>query len=91
MGSLPGGSAWALAKDIAEGHVMVTERLAKRLGGDLERVQFEVDRRLRTIRGTQPALDDIEALRTRNRKIQRLSSCLMILRAYRMRVKRRVR
>jgi hypothetical protein len=86
MGGFSGGSAYAMAKDIAEGYVLVTERTYGRLlPTELEQLAFEMDRALRDIRGQQPALDDLPAIQVRNRKIQKLTSALSMLRSYRMR------
>lgn len=88
MGSFPGGSAYAMARDIAEGYFTVTERTFQRMGrGDLDKITFEIDRLLREVRGNQPDLDDLPAIQTRNRKIQRINTALMILRAYRLKRK----
>jgi len=84
----PGGSAYAMARDVAEGYLLVTERTFKTLGrSDLDQLGFEIDRHLRELRGDQPALDDLPAVQLRQRKIQRLNSALMIMRSYRQRQK----
>lgn len=84
----PGGSAYAMARDVAEGYLLVTERTFKTLSrGDLDQLGFEMDRHLRELRGDQPALDDLPAVQLRQRKIQRLNSALMIMRSYRQRQK----
>jgi hypothetical protein len=70
-----------MAKDIAEGYLLVTERTFQRLlVPELDQVGFEIDRAMRDIRAEQPSLDDIMALKARNRKLQRLTSALTILR-----------
>ena len=90
MAGFPGGSAWAAAKDVAEGYVLVTERTFGRYDlGQLEKLAFELDRALREVRGEQPALDDLEAVQTRNRKIVRLKGALSMLRSYQQRRFRR--
>jgi hypothetical protein len=76
-----GGSAYAMAKDIAEGYVLVTERTYLRLlAPELDQLAFEMDRAMRDIRSDQPALDDIMALKQRNRKLQRLTGAMSMLR-----------
>ena len=85
VANFPGGSAYAMARDIASGHILVTERTFGRLDPpDLEKLRFELDRHLREVRGDQPPLDDVTAQRHRNQRIQRLNTALMILRSYRM-------
>jgi hypothetical protein len=89
MGHFPGGSAWAMVRDIAEGYYLVTERSFRAFGPpELDRVQFELDRRLRDTRGEQPDLADLAAIQLRNRRLQRLQSATVILQAYRARLKR---
>jgi hypothetical protein len=70
-----------MAKDIAEGYLLVTERTYNRLlPAELDQLAFEMDRAMREIRSDQPPLDDIMALKVRNRKLQRLTSAVTILR-----------
>ncbi len=84
----PGGSAYAMTRDVAEGYVLLTERSFKMLTrADLDQLVFEFDRHLRELRGDQPSLDDLAAIQLRQRKMQRLNSALMMLRGYRQRQK----
>jgi hypothetical protein len=84
----PGGSAYAMARDVAEGYLLITERVFKTMSGsDLDQLTFELDRHLRELRGGQPALDDTPALQMRQRRMQRLNTALMIVRGYRTRQK----
>lgn len=82
MGAFPGGSAWAMARDIAGGYLTVTDRTFFRLaGGQIDQAVFEMQRRLRDVRGQQPDLEDVGALRQRNQAIQRLNAALRIAQA----------
>jgi hypothetical protein len=84
MANYMGGSAWAMARDIMEGFILVTERtFARMLPTELDQLAFEMDRIMRDVRGDQPSLDDLPAIQQRNRKISRLNTALMILRAHR--------
>lgn len=86
MAGFPGGSAWATAKDVADGYMLVTERTFGRFeAGQLEKLAFELERALRDVRGDQPSLDDMEAIQVRNRKITRLNGALTMLRSYQQR------
>jgi hypothetical protein len=86
MATFPGGSAYMMAREISEGYFLVTERTFQRFGPpELDKLLFELDRLLREIRGDQPALDDLAAIKTRNRRISRLNTAAMILKAYRQR------
>jgi hypothetical protein len=85
VGTFPGGSAYSMVRDIAAGHLLVTERTLKNLGpGDLATLSFELERHLREIRGEQPAVDDTSAIQQRNRRIQRINAAHMILRSFKM-------
>lgn len=77
-----------MARDIAEGYVMITERSFKTLTrGDLDQLGFELERHLRELRGDQAPLEDIQAIQGRNRKIQRVNTAMMVLRSYRAKAK----
>jgi hypothetical protein len=85
MSKFIGGSAYAMARDIGGGFVNVTERTFKAMSdGDMNKLIFEIDRFLRDLRGSVVATDDIQVVKARNRKIQRLNSAVMISRTYRM-------
>jgi hypothetical protein len=86
--TVPGGSAFAFAKDIGEGYQTVTERSFKALSkGEMETLAFELERALRDIRGEQAPLEDLVAIQARSRKIQRLNGALMMLRTYRQKAR----
>jgi len=86
--TLPGGSAFGFSRDIAEGYQIVTERSFKQLTRpEMDQLAFEIDRALREIRGEQAPMDDLLAIQTRSRKIQRLNGALMMLRSYRQKTK----
>lgn len=89
MASFPGGSAWAMAKDIAEGFVLVTERTFTRFErSQLDQLAFELDRAMREVRGEAVALEDLPAIQVKNRKLTRLTSALSMLKGF---VQRRFR
>ncbi len=89
MSNFTGGSAYAMVQQIAGGYVLVTERTFKRLSaGDLNQLGFEIEKLLREIRGDQPPGDDTDAIQKRNRKIQRLNSCRMMLQSFRKRFRK---
>lgn len=86
--AFPGGSAYAMARDVGEGYLLVTERTFKTMSrSDLDQIVFEIDRYLRELRGDQPALDDQPAIQQRQRRMQRLNSALSMIRSYRMKHK----
>ncbi len=84
MSVFPGGSAWAMARDIANGFVMVSDRTFRRMQRpQMDQVRSEINRRLRDIRSQQPDLEDVQALRDRNIRIRRLNGALTILQGLR--------
>jgi hypothetical protein len=86
MGNFMGGSAYAMANQIGEGYILVTERTFARLQPfELDKLAFELERMLRDVRGQQPDLADTQALQQRNRKLSRLQSCLSMVQSYKMR------
>jgi hypothetical protein len=77
-----------MARDVAEGYLLVTERTFKTMTrADLEQLTFEIDRHLRELRGDQPSLDDQAAIQQRQRRMQRLNSAILMIRSYRQRQK----
>jgi hypothetical protein len=84
----PGGSAYSMTRDIAEGYSLITERTFRSFSTpDLEKLIFEMDRHLRELRGDQPPSEDIPGIQLRNRRIQRLNQAMVVLRSYRLRHK----
>jgi hypothetical protein len=84
----PSGSAYSMARDIAEGYTLVTERTFRTMTrGDLDQLGFEIERHMRELRGDQPPLDDMAAIQLRNRRLQRLNSAVQVLRSFRMKQK----
>ncbi len=89
MAAFPSGSAWAMARDIGEGFLMVTELTYRRLTSpELDKLSFELDRLLRELRGEQPDLGDTLKVQKRNRRIQRINGAQIMLRAFRHKSKR---
>jgi hypothetical protein len=90
VANFPGGSAYAMAKDIAEGYVMVTERTFQRFEPtQLDQLAFEMERALRDIRSDLSAQDDMPTIQQRNRKLQRLTQALTMLRGTQSRTRSR--
>ena len=75
-----GGSAYAMARDVSEGYVLLNATLLKRMTSDeLRQLRFEIERLLSWHRSEQPPADEMLALQTRNRKITRLNSAVMMI------------
>lgn len=82
MSPYVGGSAPAMVKQVTEGYTLVNAVSLKRLtDSELDTVVFELEKRLRELRGEQPDLEDIPALQQRNRRLQRLDNALRVVRA----------
>lgn len=89
MGNFLGGSAFNMAREVAEGYHLVTERTFRRMQPpELDQLAFELDRYLRDLRGQQPKLDDVQAVQKRNRRVQRLTNALRMLNGYRARMRK---
>mgnify|MGYP003409461080 FL=1 len=86
-----GGSAFAMAKDIAEGYLLVTERTYQRFEpAQLEQLAFELERAQRDIRGVLSATDYLPTIQQRNRKLQRLTQAISMLRGVQTRTRSRL-
>jgi hypothetical protein len=84
MGNFSGGSAFSMAQQIADGYLLVTERTFKRLApGELQKLLFELDRLLRSIRAASRPMAETLEIQKRNRRIQRLNSTRMMLQTHR--------
>ncbi len=75
-----GGSAFAMARDVGEGYILLNVNILKRMSPEeLKQLRFEIDRLLTTIRGEQPPQDQVAELQSRNRKISRLTSAVSMI------------
>lgn len=80
-----------MAKDIADGFLMVTERTYQRFeSAQLDQLAFELERAQRDIRSVLSATDDTATVQQRNRKLQRLTQAITMLRGVQARTKSRL-
>jgi hypothetical protein len=78
-----GGSAYAMARDIIAGYILMTSSTIKRYNhAELGQLKFELERAQTTIRSEQPAQDDQEALQFRNRKLTRITGAIRMIDAF---------
>ena len=85
MGKFAGGSAFAMCRQVAEGYLLVSERTFRRMQPpELGQLLLEVDKLLREIRAT-PQPGDTQELQQRNRRLQRLSNCRLMIQSHRQR------
>lgn len=88
MRGFAGGSAWAMAREISEGFVLVTARTVQGLSASQRsELLHEVDRLMRELRGAAVAGEPLLELQRRQRRIQRLNATTAILRSLRQRVR----
>jgi hypothetical protein len=78
-----GKSVRSIVWDIAEGYVTVNPLFLKPLDSDvIKQLYKEIQRAQNEIRGEKFPYNDIQAIRYRNMRLQRLNSALMIIRNY---------
>jgi hypothetical protein len=80
MVNFTGGSAYAMANQIAEGYLLLNVHHMKKLTrSDINELKFELDKIMKETRADQPPLDQTELLQKRNRKISRINNAVMML------------
>lgn len=81
MGHFVGGSVMAMVRQVSEGFTNVNAVMLRRFDtGELDTLAFELDRRLRELRGEQVDLEDTVAIQAKNRRISRLEGGLRVVR-----------
>jgi hypothetical protein len=80
MANFLGGSAPAMASQIAEGYILLSSNTLRGfLPGELNNLRLELDKLLRETRALTPPSDDALAQQSRNRRIGRLSSAIQVV------------
>ena len=80
MANFMGGSAPAMANQIAEGYILLSaSTLRGYLPGELASLRVELEKLQRDARAVVPPQDDALAQQARNRKIARISSALQVV------------
>jgi hypothetical protein len=80
MANFMGGSAPAMAGQIADGYILVgSHTLRGYAQGELQMLRFELEKLQRDARAEVPPQDDAQAQQARNRKIARLTSALTVV------------
>lgn len=80
MANFMGGSAPAMANQIAEGYILLSlNTLRGFMPGELALLRTELEKLQRDARAVVPPQDDALAQQARNRKIARLSSALQVV------------
>ncbi len=76
-----GGSAPAMARQIAEGFTSVNAVSLKRMSNqELDTLLFELDKLVRELRGEHVDLDDLKAIQLKNRKVSRITNTIRVIR-----------
>ena len=84
-----GGSAWSMAKEIGDGFVNVTERTFRTMDvPQMAKLGHEIDRLLRELRGGSVTDEPLPEVQIRKRRIQRLSTAMMVMRSHRQKTRR---
>jgi len=82
MANFMGGSAPAMAAQVAGGFILLSSNTLKGfLPADLQSLRVEMDKLLRDARAEVPPQDDALAQQSRNRRIARISSALQVIQA----------
>ncbi len=77
MSPYMGGSAPAMASQVADGYTLISAPQLKRLlDNELDQLQVELEKILRDVRSEPMNLEDVPAINARNRKIARISGAL---------------
>jgi len=80
MANFQGGSAPAMAAQIADGYCLIHKNALKGFNrGELQLLLQEIDKAQRSVRAEVPPQDDALAQQARNRRIGRLSSAVQVL------------
>ncbi|HPW55541.1 MAG: hypothetical protein KA072_10250 [Thermoanaerobaculaceae bacterium] len=91
MSPFMGGSAVAMAGQVADGYTLVTAVQLKRLTDpEMDQLLFELERILRDLRGTVIPLEDVAAIQTKNRKLARINGAVQQIQATRAQRRRRM-
>jgi hypothetical protein len=80
MANFMGGSAPAMANQVAEGFILLSLNSLKGFTpGDLNLLRTELDKLQREARSEVPPADDALANQSRNRRIARLASAMQVV------------
>lgn len=80
MGNFMGGSAYAMARDIGEGLILVNANTFKKFEtSEMKQLTFELDKLQKEVRADQPAAEDTQAIQKRGRKLGRITMALQII------------
>ncbi len=77
MGTFIGGSAFSMSKEIMEGYILISPNSLKKFSNpEMQTLQLELEKLQRELRSEQIQVDNVEAVKKKNRRIQRITSAL---------------
>jgi hypothetical protein len=80
VGNFIGGSAFAMARDIAEGLLLVNANTFKKFApGELKQLLFELDRVQKESRAEQVPPEDTQAIQKRGRRLSRITTAINVI------------
>ncbi len=80
MAHFIGGSAYTMAKDIAEGFVLLNGTMLRKFSRpEVQQVLFELDKLARESRSLIVEQSDIQGIQKKSRRLSRITSALLIL------------
>jgi hypothetical protein len=80
MGHFIGGSAFAMARDVAEGMILLNDSQLKKFAAtELQQLLFELDKLVKDARGEAVDQEDVQAIQKKNRRISRIVSAVSII------------
>jgi septal ring factor EnvC (AmiA/AmiB activator) len=82
MPTFMGGSAWAMARDIVDGYILVTATTMKKYTHEqLKQLKFELEKFQTSIRAEQIPQEDVQNIQLKNRKLSRITAALRVIEA----------
>lgn len=82
MGHFIGGSAFGMARDIAEGLILLNDTMLRKFAPtETQQLLFELDKMIKDARGEQVDQEDTQAIQKKNRRISRIQSAMSILKS----------
>jgi hypothetical protein len=80
MGAFAGGSAYAMANQLADGYSTLSIVAVRRYADpELQSLRFELEKLVTGLRGEVIAEGDLEKIKARNRKVARISQAILVI------------
>jgi len=82
MGHFIGGSAFGMARDIAEGLILLNDTMLRKFApNESQQLLFELDKMIKDARGETVAQEDTQAIQKKSRRISRIQSAMNIVKS----------